>query len=79
MESLDYALNYMEYDCPKKNVIDIDEVLDLSRPKLNKNNIVFARDLDKLTFDNLNISSKVNDGKDTDNIKFKNSEPVSER
>lgn len=47
---LDYCLDYTTYEAPKKNVIDIDEVLSIEKPKLNRNNRIFSENLDMFLF-----------------------------
>ena len=83
MEDLDYCLDYVNYNVPKKNVIDIDDVLSIDKPKLNRNNRVFAKNLDMLMFPNvpditqrINMSLDINEREDSNNVKQQDSKPV---
>ena len=85
MEDLDYCIDYSNYIVPKKNVIDIDDILDVEKPKLNRNNRVFGENLNMLMFPdvpdistNINISASINEREDPDNDKQQDSKPVSE-
>ena len=83
MEDLDYLLDYVNYDVPKKNVIDIDDILSVDKPKLNRNNRVFAENLDMLMFPDvpditqrINMSLDINEREDSNNVKQQDSKPV---
>ena len=48
MDGLEWEIDYDNYEFPKKNVIDLDKVINLDTPKLNRNNNI---DTDMLTYD----------------------------
>ena len=74
MDGLEWEINYDNYEFPKKNIIDLDRVINLDTPKLNRNNNI---DTDMLTYDfaNINISDNVN-GENTDCTKQQDSKPI---
>lgn len=67
---LDYMIDYNNYEMIKKNVINISDVIELDKPKLNRNNKVFGENLDKLTFnyDCFTISESASEDESENNI-----------
>ena len=76
MDGLEWEIDYDNYEFPKKNIIDLDRVINLDTPKLNRNNNI---DTDMLTYDfaEIKISDNVN-GENTDCSKQQNSKPIPE-
>ncbi len=47
---IDYFIDYTTYNCPCKNVIDLNDVIGLEKPKLNRANRLFSENLDCITY-----------------------------
>ncbi len=74
---LEFEIDYSNYVCDKKNVIDLSKVYNLAEPKLNRNNKLFTdENISKITYDDVNIflsPDNNNDRENTANTELKNS------
>lgn len=71
---LDFTSDYISYNQKRKESNIIDNVNNLDKPKLNRNNRLFAEDIDKITYNDVNIFlDNINGRKDSDNAELENS------
>ena len=80
---MDWALDYSTYHVSTKYMMDLENGREAwSKPKLNKNNNLFVKNIDKITYNDVDLiifNNNNNDGKDTTNTEQQDSKPVFER
>ena len=81
MEDLEFELDYSTYMFEKKNVIDLNKVVKLDKPKLNRNNRIFTdENISKITYESddkfIMTNNNIQNGKNSNNTEFKNSRSI---